>query len=66
MEVLAPTLTTSFPVMVPDTMTTLAVFPETADLSADKLVTVTGLAEPPPVVLFFFFQVPVISTKSPV
>jgi hypothetical protein len=51
MDVFDPTLTTSLPVIVPDTMTTLAVLPDTALLRAASDVTVTADAEPPPVVL---------------
>jgi hypothetical protein len=50
-EVLDPTLTTSFPVIVPEMITTLAALPVTAALSSSSVVTVTGVADPPPVVL---------------
>lgn len=51
MEVLFPTLTTVFPVMVPVMMTIFLVALATAEVSASSVLTVAVVPPEPPVVL---------------
>jgi hypothetical protein len=62
-EVFEPTLTTVFPVIVPETMTTFLAVPETAAWSAEREVTVVVVPPDPPEVPPFIVAYPTVATS---